>query len=107
MKNVKGNEDKNATKVTFNYGTHMKDVVKISDVNISVFDDSFLNDKIVVAKDIDESLYVTVKSYVDSGLLDPFKCYRKNQFTIKEQEPVDNGPTFYIKYKGIEPGVTI
>lgn len=107
MKKIKGNENQNSAKVTFNYGTKMKDVLKISDVNISVFDESFLNDKIVVAKDVDESLYVTVKSYVDSGLLDPFKCYRKNQFLIEQQEIKDDGPTFHIKYNGIEPGIVI
>lgn len=69
---------------TANYGTHSDAVVKISDVNINVItEDLFGNSPIVIAKDGDVK-YVTSKRHIDSGLLDPYKTYSKNKFTIVE-----------------------
>ena len=99
--------ENSGSKITSNYGTKSENVIKISDINLSVFDKNLANDKIVIAKDIDNSFYVTIKSYVDSGLLDPFKCYRKNQFTIKSIENEDKSLNFSIKYQEINPGITI
>lgn len=96
--------DNNEKNITINYGTDMKNVVKISDINISVFDESLGNDKVVIAKEND-NFYVTVKSYVDSGLLDPYKCYKKDFFEVKPIENVDDGPKFSIKFKNIDPGI--
>ena len=107
MKKNDTNEHQNETKVFFNYGTHTADVIKFSDVSLSVLDETLENGKIVIAKDTDDTFYVTVKSYVDSGLLDPYKCYRKNLFVINQIENADNGPMFEIKFKGLEPGLVI
>ena len=44
----------------------------------------------VIAKDdkLENSFYVTVKSNVNNGLLDPFKCndYKRHLFTVNKME---------------------
>ena len=78
------NATNNQKVFTANYGTHSDAVVKISDVNINVIaEDLFGNSPIVIAKDGDVK-YVTSKRHIDSGLLDPYKTYSKNKFTIVE-----------------------
>ena len=97
-------EKQGGSNVTLNYGTHMENVVKITETNISVFDENFENDKIVIAKENDESLYVTIKSNIDSKLLDPYKCYRKNIFTVK---PAEEEQMFTVKYKETGKFITV
>ena len=107
MKNVK-TEQKNSKSVNINYATKEDSIVKVSNVNISVLDSSLSGGNIVIAKDVDDSFYVTVSSFAGSNLLDPFKCYRKSYFQVTPLLETDNNsPTFSIKYNGIEPGVII
>ena len=70
-----------------NLGTHKEDVIaELNDVRMNqVFPDCGFNDKAVVAKD-NNGLYLTGKSYVNSGLLDPYKVYRRIEVTEKDGE---------------------
>jgi hypothetical protein len=87
----------NNQKLSFtNYGTHMSEVIKVGDVNINqICEDLFGNSPIVIAKD-NNSMYVTSKRHVDSGLLDPYKTYKKNHFTIVENVVEGSDPTYTI-----------
>lgn len=70
--------ESNTTRPVESYGTSKDSVVAQLD-NLTVKDvfGVDMKDPIVIAKDKDGSLYPTAKSIVGSGLLDPYKMYRR------------------------------
>lgn len=89
-KQSKATNNNNQKALTTNYGTHSDAILKIANININVIcDDLFGNSPIVIAKDGDIK-YVTSKRNVDTGLLDPYKTYCKDKFTIIENVDKSN-----------------
>lgn len=108
MGRKKPNKVDNSTKVlTTNYGTHSDAILKVGEVNINVItDDIFGSFPIVVAKDGDEK-YVTSMRHIDSGLLDPYKTYSKNKFTIVENVVNENDISYTITNNETNQSITI
>lgn len=105
-KQGKATTNSNQKVITSNYGTHSDAIVKVGDANINVItEDLFGNSPIVIAKD-GEVMYVTSKRHVDSGLLDPYKTYSKNKFTIVENAN-DGDVTYTITNNVTNQTITI
>lgn len=63
-------------------GTHTDFVKKESNIKFSEINSNPLtNDYIVVAED-QNGLYVTGKSYINSGILDPYRMYHRHEYIV-------------------------
>jgi hypothetical protein len=92
----KGTAPASQKAVTANYGTHSIDVLKVGEVNINqICEDAFGNHPVVIAKD-GEEMYITSNRHVDTGLLDPYKTYFKDNFEIVKNEVEGEDPTYTI-----------